>query len=90
MVYRADRYDPTAHVSSKDDGYRALCLAIIMQGIDDYRHCKRNGGSFRPSSGGIIHIYDVERFFKSRWFINLMSWTGIDPRGIWNVLRNRR
>lgn len=59
-----------------EEAYEHLAKSIVIQAIDDYRtvlHGKPlfRGGNYRK------HQVEIEKFFKSEWFLALCDWDGL-------------
>ena len=66
------------------DNWEALVNAIVLKAVEDYRKARRRVRRFPGQKGAQERIREVERFFRSRWFLIL---TDTDGRMILEQLR---
>ena len=58
------------------DNWEALVNAIVLKAVDDYRKARRRVRRFPGQKGAQEMIREVERFFRSRWFMALTDTDG--------------
>ena len=59
-----------------EEAYDHLAKSIVIQAIDDYRKTLHGIPLFRGGNY-LKHRKEIERFFKSEWFLMLCDWDGI-------------
>ena len=66
------------------DNWEALVNAVVLKAVEDYRKARRKVRRFPGQKGAQAMIREVEKFFRSRWFLML---TDTDGRTILEYLR---
>ena len=58
------------------DNWEALVNAIVLRAVEDYRKARRRVHRFPGQKGAQEMIREVEKFFRSRWFLMLTDTDG--------------
>ena len=66
------------------DNWEALANAVVLQAVEDYRKARRRVRMMPGQKESKERIREVERFFRSGWFIAL---TDTDGRMILDQLK---
>ena len=58
------------------DNWEALVNAVVLKAVEDYRKARRKVRRFPGQKGAQEMIREVERFFRSKWFLMLTDMDG--------------